>query len=131
MPTHLSLRILQAMSTVNLNAVAHNIWPFLILMVVCLVFQVLFVLVLAPCLNPTHWFENGICVFGQSTGGCMCQQAARWCGYLLNLSVHLPIYVSFLVVSNDPSVCRRPGPPLQCGVPDLVPSFAWHAQDAK
>ena len=66
--TALDFLVVCAMSTINLRAVANDIWPFLILMVWGLVWQVGCVLVLSRYLNPTHWFENAICVFGQSTG---------------------------------------------------------------
>merc|ERR1711971_479117 len=32
------------------------------------VWEVFCVLVISPIMHPTHWFEGGICVYGQDTG---------------------------------------------------------------
>jgi ESS family glutamate:Na+ symporter len=66
--TALDFLIVAAVSTVNVSAIADSIVPFLIICAVGLAWNVFAVLFIGKIMNPTHWFENSICVFGQSTG---------------------------------------------------------------
>ena len=66
--TALDFLIVAAVASVNVAQLAKEIVPFLLLMVAGLVADVLCVLYLAPLMNPTYWFENGIACFGQDTG---------------------------------------------------------------
>ena len=66
--TALDFLIVAAVSTVNVSAIADTIVPFIILCVTGIVWNVFAVLYIGKLMNPTHWFENSICVFGQSTG---------------------------------------------------------------
>jgi glutamate:Na+ symporter, ESS family len=60
--------VVTAMSTLEVGAVADNLWPFLILMVTGVIAQVLCIFFIAPYMTPSHFFEHGIAVFGQQTG---------------------------------------------------------------
>lgn len=66
--TSLDFLIVAAVASVNVAQVAKDIVPFLILMIAGLLTDVACVMYLAPAMNPTFWFENGIACFGQDTG---------------------------------------------------------------
>jgi ESS family glutamate:Na+ symporter len=66
--TAIDVLVVTAMSTLEVGAVAQNIWPFLILMITGIIAQVCCIFFISPYMNPSHFFENGICVFGQTTG---------------------------------------------------------------
>ena len=66
--TAIDVLVVTAMSTLEVGAVADNIWPFLILMVTGVVAQVLCIFYISPYMSPSHFFEHGIAVFGQQTG---------------------------------------------------------------
>ena len=53
---------------VNVGTVAQDIFPFLIICITGIGFEILCMMYLAPIMVPTHWFENGICCYGQDTG---------------------------------------------------------------
>ena len=60
--------VVTAMSTMEVGTVAANIGPFLFLMVTGVIAQVCCIFFISPYMSPSHFFENGICVFGQTTG---------------------------------------------------------------
>eukprot|EP00945_MAST-04E_sp_MAST-4E-sp1_P001482 g1482.t1 len=66
--TGLDFLIVGAIAMVNVSKLAAEIVPFLILCIVGMGTEVLCVLYLSPIMNPTCWFENAICCFGQDTG---------------------------------------------------------------
>ena len=66
--TSLDFLIVAAVASVNVAQVAKDIVPFLLLMLAGLFTDVACVMYLAPAMNPTFWFENGIACFGQDTG---------------------------------------------------------------
>jgi uncharacterized membrane protein len=66
--TSLDFLIVGAISTVSVSAIEDNIFPFLILCIAGLTWEVACVFFISPIMNPTHWFENAIPVFGQDTG---------------------------------------------------------------
>lgn len=66
--TSLDLIIIAALSTISLAAIGENIWPFLILAVLGLAWNVGALIYIAPRVFPVYWFERAIGDFGQSTG---------------------------------------------------------------
>ncbi len=64
----LDFTIVAALASLSLQAIGANLGPFLLLALVGLVWPIFAVLVLAPRIIPTGWFERGIGDFGQSTG---------------------------------------------------------------
>lgn len=64
----LDFTIIAALGSLSLQAIGANIGPFLLLALVGMAWPVFAVLVLAPRMIPTGWFERGIGDFGQSTG---------------------------------------------------------------
>jgi ESS family glutamate:Na+ symporter len=66
--TSLDFLIVGAISTVSVSAIEDNIFPFLILCAFGLAWEVFCIFFISPIINPTHWFENAIPVFGQDTG---------------------------------------------------------------
>ena len=65
--TAIDVLVVTAMSTLEIGAVAENIWPFLILMVTGVLAQLFCVFYVSPWMSPSHFFEHGIAVFGQQT----------------------------------------------------------------
>jgi len=66
--TALDFTIVAAMGTLSLASIGRNLVPFLILAAGGIFWAVACLLVLAPRIIPTGWFERGIGDFGQSTG---------------------------------------------------------------
>ena len=66
--TSLDFLIVGAIAMVNAGKVAESFLPFLILCLTGIGFEILCMMYLAPIMVPTHWFENGICCYGQDTG---------------------------------------------------------------
>ena len=66
--TAIDVLVVSAMSTLEVAAVANNIWPFLILMITGIIAQILCIFYISPWMSPSHFFEHGIAVFGQQTG---------------------------------------------------------------
>ena len=66
--TSLDFLIVGAIAMVNAGKVAEDILPFLIICMCGIGFEILCMMYLAPIMVPTHWFENGICCYGQDTG---------------------------------------------------------------
>jgi len=66
--TSLDFLIVAGIATVDMSALGDDIVAILLLCTVALMWQVFCALVLARILNYGWGFENGICVFGQSTG---------------------------------------------------------------
>ncbi len=64
----LDLTIISALGTLSLTALGANFLPFVLLAATGLAWNLFGVLVLAPRMIPSAWFERGICSFGQSTG---------------------------------------------------------------
>lgn len=66
--TALDVLIVAALSTLSLAAIGEHIWPFLILAIAGIAWNVIAFLLLAPRMFPKHWFENGLANFGQGIG---------------------------------------------------------------
>ena len=65
--TSLDFLIVGAIAMVNAGKVAESFVPFLILCLTGIGFEIFCMMYLAPIMVPTHWFENGICCYGQDT----------------------------------------------------------------
>jgi ESS family glutamate:Na+ symporter len=66
--TAIDVLVVTAMATLEIGAVAENIWPFLVLMVTGVLAQIFCIFYISPWMSPSHFFEHGIAVFGQQTG---------------------------------------------------------------
>jgi glutamate:Na+ symporter, ESS family len=66
--TALDIIIVGAVATVSLQAIGENLVPFLLLTVAGMVWSLSVVLLLAPRVVPTYWFERAAGDFGQSMG---------------------------------------------------------------
>lgn len=64
----LDVLILSAIATISLDVIGEYIIPFLLLSLVGILWNVFGLLVLAPRILPSYWFERSIGDFGQSTG---------------------------------------------------------------
>ena len=64
----LDLLIVAALATISLEAIADNIWPFVLLCVGGIVLNVFLLLWMVPRTIPSYWLERGIGDFGQSMG---------------------------------------------------------------
>lgn len=64
----LDFTIVAALASLSLQAIGANMGPFLLLAAVGMAWPIFAVIVLAPRMIPTGWFERGIGDFGQSTG---------------------------------------------------------------
>lgn len=64
----LDFLVVSAIATLSLRVIGENIWVFLILAVVGIVWNVLAFVFLARRMIPKNWFERGIGDFGQSMG---------------------------------------------------------------
>lgn len=64
----LDILILTAIGTISLDVIGSHIVPFLLLAVMGIIWNVFGVLVLAPRIIPSYWFERSIGDFGQSMG---------------------------------------------------------------
>lgn len=66
--TSLDFLIVGAIASVNVDALAGNLVPIVIICISGIAWEIVCVLFVSPIMHPSHWFENGICVFGQDTG---------------------------------------------------------------
>lgn len=64
----LDVLIIAALATLSLDAIADNIWPFMILAVAGIVWNMFVLFFFAPRFIQNFWFERGIADFGQSMG---------------------------------------------------------------
>jgi len=64
----LDILIVSAIGTISLDVIGSHIIPFLLLAITGIAWNVFGVLVLAPKMIPSYWFERAIGDFGQSTG---------------------------------------------------------------
>src|SRR5699024_7628825 len=64
----LDILIVTAIGTISLDVIGSNFIPFLLLAALGVIWNVFGVLVLAPRIIPSYWFERAIGDFGQSTG---------------------------------------------------------------
>jgi len=64
----LDFTIVAALGTLSLTAIRTHWQAFLLLAVGGMVWNVFALLVIAPRIIPEHWFQRGVCDFGQSTG---------------------------------------------------------------
>ncbi|KNE19991.1 sodium/glutamate symporter [Virgibacillus pantothenticus] len=64
----LDILILTAIGTVSIDVISDYIVPFLLLATAGILWNVFGLLVLAPKIIPSYWFERGIGDFGQSMG---------------------------------------------------------------
>jgi len=64
----LDVLIVSAIGTISLDVIGSHIIPFLLLAITGIAWNVFGVLVLAPRIIPSYWFERAIGDFGQSTG---------------------------------------------------------------
>lgn len=64
----LDLLIVAALATISLQAIADNLWPFILLCLVGIVLNVFLLLWMVPRTIPSFWLERGIGDFGQSMG---------------------------------------------------------------
>jgi ESS family glutamate:Na+ symporter len=64
----LDLLVVAAISSLKLDLFLANFWPFLILMVVGILWVFFCLIYLAPRMLPTNWFERGITEYGMQTG---------------------------------------------------------------
>lgn len=64
----LDVLIIAALATLSLDAIADNIWPFLILAAAGIIWNVFVLFYFAPRFIQNFWFERGIADFGQSMG---------------------------------------------------------------
>ncbi|WP_354635303.1 sodium/glutamate symporter [Planktothricoides raciborskii] len=64
----LDIVIVTAIATISLKVLGSNIWPFIILSIAGIVWNVWVFLFLGPRLLPSFWFERGIGDMGQSMG---------------------------------------------------------------
>ncbi len=64
----LDFLVVSAIATLSLRVIGENIWVFLILAVVGILWNVLAFIFLARRMIPKNWFERGIGDFGQSMG---------------------------------------------------------------
>src|SRR5699024_1697789 len=60
--------IIAALATLSLDAIADNLWPFIILAVAGILWNVFVLFFLAPRFIQNFWFERAIADFGQSQG---------------------------------------------------------------
>ncbi|MGF1536970.1 MAG: sodium/glutamate symporter [Elainellaceae cyanobacterium] len=60
--------IVAALATLSLSIIARNFGAFAVLAIAGIAWNVLFFIVFAPRMIPTHWFERGIGDMGQSMG---------------------------------------------------------------
>lgn len=66
--TALDVLIVAALATLSLAAIGDHLWPFVILALAGIAWNLFGFIVLAPRLFPEHWFQNGIANFGQGIG---------------------------------------------------------------
>ena len=64
----LDFLVVAAISSLRLDLFLDNIWPFLILMVVGILWIIFTLVFLAPKMIPNNWFERGITEYGMQTG---------------------------------------------------------------
>lgn len=64
----LDLLIVAALATISLEAIADNLWPFILLCVAGIAINVFLLLWMVPRTIPSYWLERGIGDFGQSMG---------------------------------------------------------------
>jgi len=66
--TALDVLIVAALATLSLATIGAYIWPFVILAVAGVGWNLVGFLVLAPRMFPENWFQNGLANFGQGIG---------------------------------------------------------------
>jgi len=66
--TALDLLIVAALGTLSLAAIGGHLWPFAILAVAGVAWNLFGFFVLAPRMFPKNWFQNGLANFGQGIG---------------------------------------------------------------
>ncbi|MDI6644874.1 MAG: sodium/glutamate symporter [Methanobacteriaceae archaeon] len=64
----LDVLILSAVATLSLVAIGDNIFPFILLAIVGIFWNVVVLVYIAPLMIPSYWFERAIGDFGQSMG---------------------------------------------------------------
>jgi glutamate:Na+ symporter, ESS family len=64
----LDMLVVAAISSLKLDLFLANFWPFLILMVVGILWIYFCLVYLAPRMLPVNWFERGITEYGMQTG---------------------------------------------------------------
>lgn len=64
----LDVLIISAIGTISLDVIGEYLVPFVLLALVGIIWNVFGILVLAPRMIPTYWFERSIGDFGQSMG---------------------------------------------------------------
>ena len=64
----LDFTIVAALGSLSTRAVSMHWQAFLLLAITGIVWNVFALLVIAPRIIPEHWFQRGVCDFGQSTG---------------------------------------------------------------
>lgn len=70
--TSLDFLIVGAISSVKLSALGDNIVAFLTICVAGILWEIFCVLYISPFMHVSHWFENGICCFGQARRRATC-----------------------------------------------------------
>ena len=66
--TSLDFLIVGAIASVDVYSLGHEWEAFLVICVSGILWEVVCVLFVSPIMHPTHWFEGGICCYGQDTG---------------------------------------------------------------
>ncbi len=64
----LEMLIIAAVATISFVSITHNLWPFVLLAVTGIVWNLLAFLFIAPKIINNYWFERGIGDYGQSMG---------------------------------------------------------------
>ncbi len=64
----LDILVVTAIGTISLDVIGNHIIPFLLLAALGITWNIFGVLVLAPRIIPTYWFERAMGDFGQSMG---------------------------------------------------------------
>lgn len=66
--TSLDFLIVGAIASVDVYSLGHEWEAFLVICISGILWEVVCVLWISPIMHPTHWFEGGICCYGQDTG---------------------------------------------------------------
>ena len=64
----LDFLVASAIASLRLDLFLQNVWPFIILMIVGMLWLLFMVVFIAPRMFPEYWFERGITEFGMQSG---------------------------------------------------------------
>ena len=64
----LDFLVVAAIATIKIKTITDNLWPFILIVAVGIIWNILCVLFLAKRILPNYWFERSIAEMGQSMG---------------------------------------------------------------